>query len=166
MDEEEEYSPNSVGSEVKHDLTRKSKEQENTVAEALFKTKMWRWIHEKLNFSLKNAAGFVGISKKTLDDYFLVLRLAKLHGYDFRSNLDKKIGHMRAYIREQPIKIKGRLSKQVSFFHLVPDPDLSEITALMERRLTKSDHIEVVATCSTMSSQSHKGLSGEHEMLD
>ena len=43
-------------STIKKEEHRRLKEHENTVAEALFKTKKWRWIHEKLNLSLKNAA--------------------------------------------------------------------------------------------------------------
>lgn len=56
-------------------MTGKTKEPEKTVEEALFKTKYWRYLHEKGGLSLKNAAIKVGISKKTLDDYFLVLRV-------------------------------------------------------------------------------------------
>jgi hypothetical protein len=53
----------------------------------------------------------VGLSKKTLDDYFLVLRVGEQHKYNFRANLDKKIGHLRAFIRSQPVKVTGRLTK-------------------------------------------------------
>lgn len=53
----------------------------------------------------------VELSKKTLDDYFLVLRVAEYHGYNFEGNLSKKIGHLRAFIRNQPIKVTGRLPK-------------------------------------------------------
>ena len=51
------------------------KESEKTVGEAISRTKHWRYLHEKVNLSLKNAAVIVGLSKKTLDDYFLVLRV-------------------------------------------------------------------------------------------
>lgn len=34
-------------------------------------------LHEVANFSLKNAAKHIGLSKKTLDDYFLVLRVGE-----------------------------------------------------------------------------------------
>jgi hypothetical protein len=91
----------------------RTKEHEKTVREALEKTKYWRYLHEKMNLSLKNSAVYVGLSKKTLDDYFLVIRVGELHGYDFKSNIDKKIGHLRGYIKSQPLKIKGRLSKMV-----------------------------------------------------
>jgi hypothetical protein len=68
-------------------------------------------LHINCSFSLKNAANMVGLSKKTLDDYFLVLRVGEQHKYNFRANLDKKIGHLRAFIRSQPVKVTGRLTK-------------------------------------------------------
>ncbi len=39
------------------------------------KTKTWRMLHTNCSFSLKSAANLVELSKKTLDDYFLVLRV-------------------------------------------------------------------------------------------
>jgi hypothetical protein len=36
--------------------------------------------------------------------------------------LDKKIGHLRGYIKSQSLKIRGRLSKNVDCFKLIPDP--------------------------------------------
>lgn len=68
-------------------------------------------LHINCSFSLKNAANMVGLSKKTLDDYFLVLRVGEQHKYNFRANLDKKIRHLRAFIRSQPVKVTGRLTK-------------------------------------------------------
>ena len=79
------------------------------MAEALYKTKQWRYLHERANLSLKNAARMVGISKKTLDDYFLIFRYGEIYGYNFKENLYKKMGHLRTYIKKQPEKIKGRL---------------------------------------------------------
>ena len=87
-------------------------------------------LHENCNFSLKNAAQMVELSKKTLDDYFLVLRVGEAHGYNFKANLTKKIGHLRAFIRNQPIKVSGRLPKQVKSFAFVPDPDLTKFLSI------------------------------------
>lgn len=70
-------------------------------------------LHEVGNFSLKNAANFVGVSKKTLDDYFLVLRVGEELGYDYEANLKNKIGHLRNFIRSQPIKVRGRMNKGI-----------------------------------------------------
>ena len=44
----------------------------------------------------------MGMSKKTLDDYFLIFRYGEIHGYNFESNLFKKMGHLRNYIKNQP----------------------------------------------------------------
>lgn len=74
----------------------------------------------------------VGLSKKTLDDYFLVLRVAEYHGYNFEGNLTKKIGHLRAFIRNQPVKITGRLPKEIRSFNLVPDPDLRSFLSMKD----------------------------------
>ena len=37
------------------------------------------------------------------------------------------MGHLRAFIKEQKVKIKGRLSKNVNCFVLVPEPDLNNL---------------------------------------
>jgi hypothetical protein len=42
----------------------------------------------------------VGISKKSLDDYFCQLRLAEEYGFDFESNFDEKIGVLRAFVKK------------------------------------------------------------------
>ena len=70
----------------------------------------------------------VNVAKKTLDDYFVGFRLAEHYQYDMEANMDKKIGHMRSFIRNQPLKLKGRQSKIIHSFSLVPDPDISHIT--------------------------------------
>lgn len=74
----------------------------------------------------------VGLSKKTLDDYFLVLRVAEYHGYNFEGNLAKKIGHLRAFIRNQPVKVTGRLSKEIKSFNLVANPDLTNFLPMKD----------------------------------
>jgi hypothetical protein len=89
-------------------------------------------LHQNLNFSLKNSAKLVKLSKKTLDDYFLVLRVGEYHGYDFKANLNKKIGHLRAFIRRQLVRITGRLPKEVKSFALVPDPDISKLMPITD----------------------------------
>lgn len=49
--------------------------------------------------SLVDAANSVGISKKSLDDYFCQLRLGQKYGFDFKANLDNKIGELRAFVK-------------------------------------------------------------------
>jgi len=45
--------------------------------------------------SLEEAAKKVGISKKSLDDYFLQLKNGKLNGFNFNEHKNDKIGILR-----------------------------------------------------------------------
>lgn len=59
----------------------------------------------------------IGVSKKSLDDYFLQLRLGELYGFDFKENLDQKIGVLRAHIRRNESKeMETRLPKEIRSF--------------------------------------------------
>ena len=62
--------------------------------------------HQQIKFSLEEAAKQVGISKKSLDDYYYQLRLGQKYGFDFKQHLDDKIGVLRMFIKD--IKPKGR----------------------------------------------------------
>ncbi len=43
----------------------------------------------------------MGISKKSLDDYYLVLRVGEKLGYDYANNLENMMGDLRNFIRLQ-----------------------------------------------------------------
>ena len=60
---------------------------------------------------MTKAAKVVGISKKSLDDYYLVIRIGEIHGFDFSQNLGKKMGELRAFIKDCDVKITGKLTK-------------------------------------------------------
>jgi polyphosphate kinase len=62
-------------------------------------TKIWRELHERKGWPLMEAAKLVGISKKSLDDYFLVLRVGVIHGYDYAGNLSEGMGELRSFIK-------------------------------------------------------------------
>ena len=64
------------------------------------------------------AAKVVGISKKSLDDYYLVLRTGEVWHFDYANNLNKMMGDLRNFIRGFP-KITGKLTKEVKCFNLV-----------------------------------------------
>lgn len=66
------------------------------------------------------AAKLVGISKKSLDDYFLILRQGDIYGYDFAGNLAHGMGELRSYLKEKEVKAAGKLQKTVECFRLVP----------------------------------------------
>lgn len=42
----------------------------------------------------------MGISRKTLDDYFHSCKVAKVLNFDFNSNIDEKISTMRLYCKK------------------------------------------------------------------
>lgn len=50
--------------------------------------------------TLENAANRVKISKKSLDDYLLQLRIAKRYGFNFQEHRDDKVGILRAYVKK------------------------------------------------------------------
>ena len=63
--------------------------------------KIWRTLYENKRCNLTKAAKVVGISKKSLDDYYLVLRVGEILGFNFAANLDGKMGDLRNFIRSQ-----------------------------------------------------------------
>ena len=85
--------------------------------------KLWRHLHasnKKISFG--HAAKMIGISKKTLDDYFLVIRLGELYGFSFQNHLDERIGVLRAYIRKHENKeLEGHMPKTIKAVEYVRD---------------------------------------------
>lgn len=56
--------------------------------------------------SLVESARMVGVSKKSLDDYYYQLRTAEKYGFDFMSYLNKKIGFLRNFNKSKVPKRK------------------------------------------------------------
>ena len=52
---------------------------------------------QRLN--LQESARAVGVSKKTLDDFYCQLRDGECFGFDFASNMNERIRVLRKYIR-------------------------------------------------------------------
>ena len=42
----------------------------------------------------------MGVAKKTLDDYLLQIRCGKKYGFNFNTNVNSKIGELRAFVRD------------------------------------------------------------------
>ena len=65
----------------------------------------WRDIFEtstkigRNRINLQEAAQIIGISKKSLDDYYLQLRMGEFYNFNFLKNLDEKIGVLRGFIK-------------------------------------------------------------------
>lgn len=49
--------------------------------------------------NLDVAAQLVGLSRKTLDDYYAQLRKAQQYGFDFEVNATEKMGSLRKYVK-------------------------------------------------------------------
>jgi hypothetical protein len=75
------------GSSEEKEAHKKMKESERGIGQVIKAVKIWRELHESKRCNLTNAAKVVGISKKSLDDYFLVLRVGEILGFDFAQNL-------------------------------------------------------------------------------
>ena len=65
-------------------------------------------------YSLDKAAELVGVSKKSLDDYLLQIRLGRKYGFNFNENKYKKIGVLREYVKRGK-EIEPRIIKKKIF---------------------------------------------------
>jgi hypothetical protein len=93
----------------------------------VYLVKVWRELHERKKWSLIQAAKLIGISKKSLDDYYLVLRVGEIQGYDFAGNLSHRMGELRNFLRSKPRKISGKLKNPFQSFSLIGELDLDHI---------------------------------------
>lgn len=63
----------------------------------------WRSLHSTVKkgkrLNLQEAAKIVGVSKKSLDDYFYQLRVGEKHDFEFHEHLHDKIGVLRNFIK-------------------------------------------------------------------
>ena len=68
--------------------------------------KRWRNLHlhghSSINrrLNLQDAAKLVGISKKSLDDYYCQLRLGEFYNFDFYNKLHEKMGVLRSFVKD------------------------------------------------------------------
>lgn len=69
----------------------------------------WRELHEKgvptdtdgnyTCVSLDNAAAMVGLSRKTLDDYYSQIKRGLEIGFNFEANKEQKMGVLRKFVK-------------------------------------------------------------------
>jgi hypothetical protein len=83
--------------------------QERTVAEAIELVRQWRGLHlncakpnnSRKKVNLQEAARMLGVSKKSLDDYYCQLRLAEQFGFEFEKHLPNKMGVLRSFVKDR-----------------------------------------------------------------
>lgn len=94
----------------KLDAAKKEKDKrtkERKIEFIIEKVNAWRRLYngfyndkgQYIRYSLDQAAKMVGISKKSLDDYLLQLRLGRKFGFNFNQNKTKKVGVLRAFVK-------------------------------------------------------------------
>lgn len=79
--------------------------KERTINEVIQKVTLWRQLHKGVlnqgklvRYSLADAAVKVGVKKKSLDDYLLLLRQARRYDFPFNKHLGDKIGVVRRFV--------------------------------------------------------------------
>ena len=71
------------------------------------KVSQWRELSQKTpKITLEEAAKVVDIPKKTLDDYYMHIKIASEHNFDFQINLNEKIGVLRKFVKDKHTKRK------------------------------------------------------------
>lgn len=90
-------------------IYKKSKRtKERKIGYIIEKVNTWRKLYNGFydengkftKYSLDDAAKIIGISKKSLDDYLLQLRLGRKYGFDFNSNKNVNVGLLRSFVKE------------------------------------------------------------------
>ena len=91
---------------------KQKRTKERRIGYIIEKVNTWRRLYNGfydemgnfVKFSLDDAAKKIDISKKSLDDYLLQLRLGRKYGFDFNKNKDAKVGKLRAFVKEARTK--------------------------------------------------------------
>lgn len=87
--------------------SKRSKERK--IGYVIEKVFLWRKLYNGfydeegnlVKFTLEEAADKVGISKKSLDDYLIQLRLGKIYDFNFNEHKNEKVGALRAFVKKQ-----------------------------------------------------------------
>lgn len=97
-------------SEEKTDDKKKEKRtKERKIGFIIEKVNGWRKLYngfynengEHTRYSLDQAAKIIDISKKSLDDYLLQLRLGRKYGFDFNKYQNEKVGMLRVFVKSK-----------------------------------------------------------------
>eukprot|EP00826_Nyctotherus_ovalis_P038197 TRINITY_DN3568_c0_g5_i3.p1 TRINITY_DN3568_c0_g5~~TRINITY_DN3568_c0_g5_i3.p1 ORF type:complete len:175 (-),score=53.20 TRINITY_DN3568_c0_g5_i3:115-639(-) len=94
---------------------KRSRMKERKIGQVIDQVMIWRRYYngytdyhgKQVKLSLDEAAAKVGVPKKSLDDYFLQLRMGRKYGFNFNANKDENVGVLRAFIKEQKGKTSG-----------------------------------------------------------
>ena len=90
------------------DKKKSKRTKERKIGYIIEKVNTWRKLYNGFRdefgkftkYSLDEAAKLIGISKKSLDDYLLQLRLGRKYGFDFNANKISKVGVLRSFVKK------------------------------------------------------------------
>mmetsp|Transcript_23700 Transcript_23700/g.20586 ORF Transcript_23700/g.20586 Transcript_23700/m.20586 type:complete len:354 (+) Transcript_23700:294-1355(+) len=92
--------------------------KDRSIGEVMELIKRWRSLYNKndvqnstrtnhaKSMTLQDAAVHIGVPKKTLDDYFLIIKKAQALNFDFNANQDQRFGIVRSFVKRQKGKVK------------------------------------------------------------
>ena len=97
-----------------------SKKRERKIGYIIEKVYAWRKLYNGyrddnnkfIKYSLKEAAKKINVSKKSLDDYLLQIRLGRKSGFNFDDNKNKKIGTLREHVEKCKKDINNNLKEK------------------------------------------------------
>ena len=93
--------------EKTNEKKKRHRTKERRIGQIIDQVGVWRHYYngftdyhgKVVKLSLDEAALKVGIPKKSLDDYYLQLRLGKTYGFNFNEHKDDNVGVLRAFIK-------------------------------------------------------------------
>jgi len=87
---------------------KRTRHKERRIGEVVDLVLKWRKLYngvkdpitgENLKYSLEEAAKKVGVAKKSLDDYLLMIKHARVLGFDFQENHLERFGILRSFVK-------------------------------------------------------------------
>ena len=114
-DEEDEKEDN-----IDYKKLTESGKRERKIGYIIEKVYAWRKLYNGyrddnnkfIKYSLDEAAKQINVSKKSLDDYLLQIRLGRKCGFNFDENKNEKIGTLRSYVEKKKIKKEQKRRKK------------------------------------------------------
>ncbi len=90
------------------DMRKCKRTKERKIGFIIEKVNLWRKYYNGfknengifIKHTLDDSAKIIGISKKSLDDYLLQLRLGRKFGFDFNANRNSKVGLLRSFVKQ------------------------------------------------------------------
>jgi hypothetical protein len=114
--EEASTEPSEFDKEITNKSERRTRHKERKIGEVIDLVLRWRKLYngyvdsetgKLVKMSLEESAKRIGVAKKSLDDYLLMIKHAKNSGFDFQSNHNERFGIIRAFVK----KAKGAKSE-------------------------------------------------------